>query len=1031
MRYHKFVPFLVAAFLALAFSTAHAQTVLISEFMASNDKTLPDEDNAYSDWLELYNPGDLPVNLDGWYLTNVATNKTKWRIPAITLPSKGFKVIFCSKKNRTDPLAPLHTNFKLTAAGDYIGLIKPDGATVVSEFAPLYPPQQTDVSYGMAFSGPGTTLLAPGAPAKAIVPKDATLGSAWIQPSFNDSAWRSGTTGIGYERASGYESLIGLDVGTEMYNITPTVYIRIPFDIPSPAAIDKLTLRMKYDDGFVAWLNGTLVASANAPDTLSYNSPAAQNHDDSLSLVYQDFDITAAKSALKPGTNLLAIQGLNVNTGSSDLLFMPEIIATTGNGVNPGIIRYFTTPTPGAPNGTGTADQGPIVGQIAFTPAEPGPGQSITVTARVAPQFNPLSSVTLAYRVNYGSLVTLPMFDDGAHGDGAAEDGYYGATIPSSAFSAGQMVRWYVTATDSAAKTGRYPLFANAEASPEFLGTVVRDTVTSQLPVLWWFVENPGAAETDTGTHSSIYYNGVFYDNVHTRLRGQTSAYWPKKHFKFDMNGGFNFVYDAAKPSVTEFNLQSTFSDKSYIRSILAWETYAAAGVPGCDNFPIRVQQNGAFYSVGSILEQPSAEMLTRNGLDADGALYKMYSDASNIDGVEKKTRQTEDNSDLLAFIAGLPSTGTALTTFLFDNLNVPEAINYVAATCIMHDNDHVGKNYYLYRNTDGTGEWSILPWDKDLTFGRNYVPWDGGVLADVIWAATDPYSHPFFGDASHPKVDGPWNRVIDAILREPTIRAMYLRRLRTLMDDQLQAPGTPAAALKFEARIDALYAKMAADVLLDRAKWGNPYGLDQDFPTAIGILRTQYLAPRRVHLYSTHSAVDGLIPPAQTTVPKIVFGPMETEPASGNQDEEYLTLQNTGTSAADISGWTLSQDITFTFAPGTVIPAGGKVYVSPRVSLFRKRAVAPKGGEGLFVVGDYHGHLKAVDGSVALHTSVGALVAQTGFTMHDVSSALSIAGGATASDGASLERLNTVAGGGVNLLDAAAILRKVTGLDG
>ncbi|MEO5960941.1 MAG: CotH kinase family protein, partial [Opitutaceae bacterium] len=67
----------------------------------------------------------------------------------------GYLVVFASNKNRRDPSAPLHTNFALSASGEYLGLIKPDGTTVASEYAPSFPPQSEDVSYGTAQGGAG------------------------------------------------------------------------------------------------------------------------------------------------------------------------------------------------------------------------------------------------------------------------------------------------------------------------------------------------------------------------------------------------------------------------------------------------------------------------------------------------------------------------------------------------------------------------------------------------------------------------------------------------------------------------------------------------------------------------------------------------------------------------------------------------------------------------------------------------------------------------------------------------------------
>lgn len=128
----------------------HAQAEpIITEFMASNSKTLADADGSFSDWIEIYNPDAAAANLEGWYLTDNAKTKTKWKIPAVTLPAGSYLVVFASNKNRTDPTKQLHTNFALDASGGYLGLIRSDGVTVASEFAPTYPRQSDDISYGV------------------------------------------------------------------------------------------------------------------------------------------------------------------------------------------------------------------------------------------------------------------------------------------------------------------------------------------------------------------------------------------------------------------------------------------------------------------------------------------------------------------------------------------------------------------------------------------------------------------------------------------------------------------------------------------------------------------------------------------------------------------------------------------------------------------------------------------------------------------------------------------------------------------
>jgi len=121
--------------------------VVISEFMAVNTRTTNDLDGDSSDWIELFNLESYAVNLDGWFLTDSTNNLTRWRLPNYVLPGRGLLLVWASEKNRTNVGAPLHTNFKLDKAGEYLALL--DARTnVVSEFAPRFPAQSDDVSFG-------------------------------------------------------------------------------------------------------------------------------------------------------------------------------------------------------------------------------------------------------------------------------------------------------------------------------------------------------------------------------------------------------------------------------------------------------------------------------------------------------------------------------------------------------------------------------------------------------------------------------------------------------------------------------------------------------------------------------------------------------------------------------------------------------------------------------------------------------------------------------------------------------------------
>ena len=128
-------------------SLSAADTLVISEFAASNSAGLQDENGDRSDWIELFNAGTNTVNAVGWSLTDSVDDPTKWVFPATNVAPGAFLVVFASGKDRRVPGAPLHTRFSLSAGGEYLALYRPDG-TVASEFAPVFPAQLPDVSYG-------------------------------------------------------------------------------------------------------------------------------------------------------------------------------------------------------------------------------------------------------------------------------------------------------------------------------------------------------------------------------------------------------------------------------------------------------------------------------------------------------------------------------------------------------------------------------------------------------------------------------------------------------------------------------------------------------------------------------------------------------------------------------------------------------------------------------------------------------------------------------------------------------------------
>jgi hypothetical protein len=129
--------------------------IRINEFLASNRTGLRDEDDDAEDWIELYNPGTQPVNLAGWSLTDDPRNPGQWIFPVVALGPDEYLVVFASGKDRRpNDGGELHTNFRLSAGGEYLGLYDAQAPRrVVGEFAPAFPEQRTDYSYGFDPSG--------------------------------------------------------------------------------------------------------------------------------------------------------------------------------------------------------------------------------------------------------------------------------------------------------------------------------------------------------------------------------------------------------------------------------------------------------------------------------------------------------------------------------------------------------------------------------------------------------------------------------------------------------------------------------------------------------------------------------------------------------------------------------------------------------------------------------------------------------------------------------------------------------------
>jgi len=172
---------------------------------------------------------------------------------------------------------------------------------------------------------------------EVLRPSDPLPGpSAWSAVAFDSSSWLIGSNGIGYENSpADYAQLINVDIGNAPSRRPHSVYVRFPFHIADAPNMNVLTLLIQYDDGFVAYLNGTRIAARNAPAGVpTWNSAATGTHDDSSAKVFEEIDVSTSVDLLVAGDNVLAVHVLNYggspnesNTGcsSSDMLCAVEL----------------------------------------------------------------------------------------------------------------------------------------------------------------------------------------------------------------------------------------------------------------------------------------------------------------------------------------------------------------------------------------------------------------------------------------------------------------------------------------------------------------------------------------------------------------------------------------------------------------------------------------------------------------------------------------------------------------------------------
>ena len=278
--------------------------IIINEVAQSNTNWIADENGDYGDFIELYNAGASAQDISGWGLTDAPTTKYKWAFPSSTIiPAGGYLLVFADDKNKTT-LNP---------------------TTQPSHWET--PIKDSDIwEYNL-----GITASAP---------------TDWKQISFNPSTpWPTGAGGFGFGDSD--------DVTTTPSNAN-TVYIRKTFTITDKTQIASAIISLDFDDGVVVYLNGQKIGAKNiSANPIEYFTPADGNHEARLYLGNTNLDTlkidyNQIQQLLVNGTNVLAIEGHNNGTSSSDMTLRPFLhlgIIPSGNIFGTTNPTWFSAPT--------------------------------------------------------------------------------------------------------------------------------------------------------------------------------------------------------------------------------------------------------------------------------------------------------------------------------------------------------------------------------------------------------------------------------------------------------------------------------------------------------------------------------------------------------------------------------------------------------------------------------------------------------------------------------------------------------------
>ncbi|MBI2928892.1 MAG: CotH kinase family protein [Verrucomicrobia bacterium] len=323
-----------------------------------------------------------------------------------------------------------------------------------------------------------------------------------------------------------------------------------------------------------------------------------------------------------------------------------------------------------------------------------------------------------------------------------------------------------------------------------------------------------------------------------------------------ERSGGFKVHFQTDRPlrEMTTINLIFEYNERFVLAEPLAYEVYRRAGNAACLTDFVRLSIDGQPEGYHLLVEQPNGAFLRRNQVKTGGNLYKiLWYERGVVRQHEKKTNLSTGHNDVVALVEQLEkSKGDAQWAIIKKHLDVEQVINYFAVNTVLSHWDGFFNNYFTYHDLNGTGKWTMYPWDQDKTWGFHDGLGEGGTFFDMPltfgmegdrppgWDKDRPPPRGFGGRNAWWRAGGFFSK---PLLANPQFRQLFLARTKELLE-------TVYTAEKFDPVIDQLRDRLKDEVRLRaEMKQENPDEAQKRFDRNLAQLK-DHLVKRRAFLF-------------------------------------------------------------------------------------------------------------------------------------------------------------------------------------